>query len=465
MPTILIVDDERNIRATVGRALRLEGYTTEEAEHGAAALERLESGDIDLVIVDLQMPVLDGFGFLERMAERGWRPPAIVLTAHGSIEKAVKAVRLGAFDFIEKPPSSEHLILAVGHALRFEGLREENRRLKSEAWLDGKIVGTSAPWRELEATIGRVAPSEATVLIQGENGSGKEVVARALHAGSQRRQRPLVTVNCAALPETLFESELFGHAKGAFTGATEARRGRFQAADGGTLFLDEIGEVPLPLQAKLLRSIETGEVERVGGRGPERVNVRLIAATNRDLEKETRAGRFRQDLYYRLLVVPIQVPSLRERRDDIPEMAAQFLTAACRRHRARPKRLLPEAVARLAAHDWPGNVRELRNAMERVAILCPDEKVGAQALAFLGTVAAASSAEAAASKSAAATTATGPAPTTLADALETHERELILRALERHRYRMTRAAAELGLERSHLYKKMKALGIEKPSED
>jgi DNA-binding NtrC family response regulator len=364
-------------------------------------------------------------------------------------------VRLGAFDFIEKPPSSEHLILAVGHALRFEGLREENRRLKSEAWLDGKIVGTSAPWRELEATIGRVASSDATVLIQGENGSGKEVVARALHAGSPRRQRPLVTVNCAALPETLFESELFGHAKGAFTGATEARRGRFQTADGGTLFLDEIGEVPLPLQAKLLRSIETGEVERVGGRGPERVNVRLIAATNRDLEKETRAGRFRQDLYYRLLVVPIQVPSLRERRDDIPEMAAQFLMAACRRHRARPKRLLPGAVARLAAHDWPGNVRELRNAMERVAILCPDEEVGAQALAFLGTVAVAASAAAGA----------GTAPTTLADALEAHEREIILRALERHHYRMTRAAAELGLERSHLYKKMKALGIEKPTED
>jgi DNA-binding NtrC family response regulator len=448
MPTILIVDDEKNVRAAVARALRLEGYTTEEAEHGAAALERLESGDIDLVILDLHMPVLDGFGLLERMAERGWRPPAIVLTAHGSIDKAVKAVRLGAFDFIEKPPSSEHLILAVAQALRFEGLREENRRLKSEAWLDGKIVGQSQPWRELEATIGRVAPSDATVLILGENGSGKEVVARALHAGSPRRQRPLVTVNCAALPETLFESELFGHAKGAFTGATEARRGKFQAADGGTLFLDEIGEVPLALQPKLLRALETGEVERVGGRGPERVNVRLIAATNRDLPRETQAGRFRQDLYYRLLVVPIQVPSLRARRDDIPEMATQFLAAACRRHRARPKRVNAGAVARLAAHDWPGNVRELRNAMERVAILCPDEEVGPEALAFLGGDPAA------------------PAtPATLAEALEEQERAIILRALERHHFRMTRAAAELGLERSHLYKKMKALGIEKPSED
>jgi DNA-binding NtrC family response regulator len=458
MPTILIADDEKNIRGTLARALRLEGYATEEAEDGRKALERLESGEIDLLILDLQMPVLDGLGLLEEISGRNWRIPVIVLTAHGSIDRAVKAVRLGAYDFIEKPPAAERLLLAVHNALRFERLREENRRLADDAGLAGRLHGTSAAARELEATIGKVAPTDAIVLILGENGSGKEIVARAVHAASARRQRPLVTVNCAALPDTLFESELFGHARGAFTGAVEARRGRFQSADGGTLFLDEIGEVPLSLQPKLLRAIETGEVERVGGRGQEKVDVRLLAATNRDLEAEVRAGRFRQDLYYRLLVVPIRVPPLRDRLEDVPALAAHFIETACRRNHVRAKRLSAEAIDRLQQHTWPGNVRELRNALERVAILAPGDLIGSAAFDFLVPQ------EGERSAPPGEKPAGGAAAPDLAGEMERHEREIIVKTLERHHWRMTKAAKELGLERSHLYKKLKALRIEKPED-
>ncbi|HZN54761.1 MAG TPA: sigma-54 dependent transcriptional regulator [Candidatus Polarisedimenticolaceae bacterium] len=451
MPTVLIVDDEKNIRATVARGLRLEGYRTEEAANGAEGLAALESGGIDAVLLDVQMPELDGLGMLDAMRERGLAVPAIVLTAHGSIERAVRAVKLGAFDFIEKPPSMERILLAVGHALDRGRLERENQRLARDAGQAEGILGDAPATQSLRAALARVAPTEATVLLIGENGTGKELASRAIHAGSPRARMPWCVVNCAAIPDTLFESELFGHVRGAFTGATEARQGKFQQADGGTLFLDEIGEVPLALQPKLLRALESGDVERIGGRGPERVSVRIVAATNRDPEKEVAAGRFRQDLYYRLAVVPVRLPPLRERGEDIVPLAARFLEAACARNRVRPKRLAPASQELLLRHAWPGNVRELRNAMERVAILVAEDEVAPEHLGFLHPHPGA--------------TLPAPAAGGLAAAVERHERELVQAALERNRWRMTRTAEELGLERSHLYKKLKALGIERPVED
>jgi DNA-binding NtrC family response regulator len=452
MPTVLIVDDERNIRATIARGLRLEGFRTVEAEHGGEALTVLEEQGADVVLLDIEMPRMDGLATLEALRDRGLAVPAIVLTAHGSIERAVRAVKLGAFDFIEKPPSIERILLAIGHALDRGRLVSENRRLADEAGASAGILGDAEPTRELRRTLARVAPTEATILLLGENGTGKELAARAIHDGSPRRHHPFVTVNCAAIPETLFESELFGHVRGAFTGATEARRGKFSLADGGTLFLDEVGEIPLHLQPKLLRALESGDVERLGGSGPERVDVRIVAATNRDLPAEVEAGRFRRDLYHRLDVVPVKVPALRERSSDVPGLAAHFLDAACRRNRVRAKRLNEGALAALSSHPWPGNVRELRNVMERVAILVPDPTIGPEHLSFL-----AGGAPPAAPSSAA----VGP----LATLVEAFERAAVLAALERNRWRMTRTAEQLGLERSHLYKKLKALGIERPVEE
>jgi DNA-binding NtrC family response regulator len=453
MPTVLIVDDEKNIRATLARGLRLSGYRTEEAGNGVEALRVLDDGGIDLVVLDVQMPEMDGLELLGAMRDRGLRVPTIVLTAHGSIERAVHAVKLGAYDFIEKPPSIERVLLAAGNALDRDRLVKENRRLAEETGLADEILGTAGATSALRETIQRVAPSEATVLLLGENGTGKELAARAIHRGSARSSKPLIVVNCAAIPEALFESELFGHVRGAFTGATEAHRGKFQQADGGTLFLDEIGETPKIAQPKLLRALESGDVETVGGRGPERVDVRLIAATNRDLSAAVAAGEFRPDLYYRLAVVPVRLPSLRERSGDIPLLAAHFLDAACRKNRVKRKRLDPDAAERLTRHPWPGNVRELRNAMERVAILVPEVTVGAAHLAFLDSGAQPAFQEPATPAS------------DLASMMEQHERGIVLATLERNRWKMTKTAEALGLERSHLYKKLKALGIERPVED
>jgi len=446
VPTILIVDDEKNIRATIARGLRLEGFRTLEAENGEEALSVLEDQGADAVLLDVEMPKMDGLATLEAMRDRGIAVPAIVLTAHGSIERAVRAVKLGAFDFIEKPPSIERILLAVGHALDRGRLVSENRRLAEESGATAGMLGDSEPMRALRAMLSRAAPTEATILILGENGTGKELAARAIHDGSPRKARPFVTVNCAAIPETLFESELFGHVRGAFTGATDARRGKFSLADSGTLFLDEVGEIPPHLQPKLLRVLESGEVERIGGGAPERVDVRLVAATNRDLPAEVEAGRFRRDLYHRLDVVPVRVPPLRERRTDVGALAAHFLDLACRRNRVRPKKLGEGALAVLTSHRWPGNVRELRNAMERVAILVQDVEIGATHLDFLGT---APEVEASAE--------TGG---TLAAIMDAFERKTVLAALERNRWQMTRTAEQLGLERSHLYKKCKQLGID-----
>jgi DNA-binding NtrC family response regulator len=450
MSTVLIVDDEKNIRTSLATTFELDGYEVRTAANGLEALREVESGGIDLVLLDLQMPELDGIGVLRRLREQRSEVPVIFLTAHGTIEKAVEAVQLGAFDFIEKPPHADRILLSAKNALRQAELEEENRELRGEAEARYDMIGSSPPMQELFEGIQRTAPTQARVLILGENGSGKELIARALHKHSPRAGRPFVRVNCAAIPKELFESELFGHERGAFTGATGRRKGKFVRAHRGTLFLDEVGETPPELQAKLLRSLESGEVEPVGAEREVRVDVRVIAATNRDLERAVERGEFRKDLYYRLQVVTLVAPPLRRRKEDIPALVEHFLEQARAENNLPRKTINGEALERLAAHDYPGNVRELRNLVERLLILTPGKEIGA------GDVVAGLPA---------ARTDRADVPElagSLRETLAGMERRLVLRTLERHRWQMTAAASALGLERSHLYKKLRALGIEKP---
>jgi len=451
MSRVLIADDEPNIRSTLATTFRLEGYEVETAEDGRRAVAAVERGGIELVVMDLQMPGLDGLQALREIRGLGHDVPVIILTAHGSIEKAVEATRLGAFDFLEKPPHSEKILVAARNALRQASLEEENRELRGEADERYRMLGSSEPMRRLVGRIERVARTDARVLILGENGTGKELIARALHRLSSRARAPFVEVNCAAIPRELFESELFGHERGAFTGATGRRRGKFVRAHRGTIFLDEVGEIPRELQPKLLRALESGTIEPVGSDRQVEVDVRVIAATNRDLERAVHSGEFREDLFYRLQVVTLEAPPLRARREDIETLARHFLAEACSRHNLRPKELDEPALEALRRHDWPGNVRELRNTVERLVILTPGSRIdGPAAAEALGRRRSGGGLD--------------PQPGgTLRDTMAEVEREVILRALERHDWSMTPTARELGLERSHLYKKVKALGIERPS--
>ena len=450
MRTVLIVDDEKNIRSTVATTFKLEGYRVETAEDGDRALEIVERGGIDAIVLDMQMPVRDGYATLCELRRRQQLQPVVFLTAHGTIERAVEAVRLGAFDFIEKPPHADKLLLAVRNALRQVELEEENRELRSEDAARFDMIGSSPPMLALFDQIQRSAPTQARVLILGENGTGKELIARALHRHSSRAARPFVCVNCAAIPRELFESELFGHERGAFTGATARRRGKFVRADGGTLFLDEVAEIPPGLQAKLLRALESGEVEPVGADRELRVDVRVLAATNRNLEQAVADGQFRQDLYYRLQVVTLEAPPLRERREDIPELAAAFLYEACADNHLR-KSFGEGAVEHLAGHGFPGNVRELKNLVERLVILTHHEVLSASDVerALDATPAVQPTAEPELRGS-------------LRETMAELERRVVLQVLEQQRWRMTATAERLGLERSHLYKKLKALGIDRP---
>jgi DNA-binding NtrC family response regulator len=447
MTRILIADDEPNLRSTLGRTLRAEGYDTADARDGVEAVSALRRGGIDVVILDLSMPRLDGFGVLEELADEHSAPPVIVLTAHASLENAVRAVRMGAFDFLEKPPAGEAVLLRVRRAL--ERARVEAEAEPEEA-PEGRLglIGDSPAMGGLLATIERVAPTAARVLISGENGVGKELVARAIHELSPRREGPLVRVNCAAIPSELFEAELFGHVKGAFTGAVAQRRGRFERASGGTLFLDEVGEIPSNVQPKLLRALEEGEIERVGAESGTSVDVRVIAATNRDLPALVAEGGFREDLYYRLEVVTIRVPSLREHREDVPALARHFLARACAESGRRSMELSEGAQQLLAAQDWPGNVRQLRNLMERVAILAPGPTVEAEDVAKHVGAAPAAGQQA-------------PPAGPLADAVSAFERRFIAACLDRHQGNVAAAARELEVDRSSLYKKLRALGIER----
>jgi two-component system nitrogen regulation response regulator NtrX len=450
---ILIVDDEPGIRSTLRDVLEDEGYRVSAVRSGADALRFFADELPDLTFLDIWMDGLDG---LETLAEvKRARPEAIVvmISGHGTIETAVKATRLGAYDFVEKPLSLEKVLVTVSRALEHARLARENASLRASLDQRSEIVGNSVTMRALGEQITTAAPTNGRVLIHGENGSGKELVARTIHARSARHDRPFVEINCAAIPEELIESELFGHEKGAFTGAHQRKLGKFELAHGGTLFLDEIGDMSLKTQAKVLRSLEEQAFERVGGKDTIKVDVRVIAASNRDLPALIREGRFRDDLYYRLNVIPIEVPPLRTRKDDIPALVSHFVAHFCAENGKRAKTLSTEALGYFLAYDWPGNVRELRNMVERLVIMAPGELIGVDDLpAPLRPKE------------------PGTAPSeardrTLRDARDNFERAFILAELRANDWNVTRTAERLGIERSHLYRKLKAYGINPPKRE
>ena len=449
-PVILIVDDEKNTREGLARALRDE-YAVAEAENGLRALEWLETHHADVVLSDLRMPGLDGMALLSRLLGRDPKPVLILLTAYGNIETAVEAMKRGAYDFLAKPVNLDRLELLLKRALTERQMGAENQRLKAQ--LDSKygfenILGTSAAMQEVFDTIRQAAPTRATVLIQGESGTGKELVARALHQCSPRAQGPFIPVHCAALSPTLLESELFGHEKGAFTGAQERRRGRFEMADGGTLFLDEIGEIDPSLQVKILRVLEERKFERVGGTETLHVDVRLVAATNRDLKKMVEEGKFREDLFYRLFVVNLTLPPLRERDGDIVLLAQHYLKALAAEHGKKASGITPDAMDLLSAYPWPGNVRELRNVIERMVVLGSGEKLTVRDLPPSFRLAAGRAESAARPGS----------------ALRDAERQLIEEALRKNKGSRTKAAQDLGISRRTLHRKINEFGL-RNSED
>jgi two-component system nitrogen regulation response regulator NtrX len=449
MAAILIVDDEAGVRASLGGVLRDEGYTVDAVDSGEACLEQVARKAYDLLLLDIWLPGLDGLDTLAKLRERRVDAQVIMISGHGNIENAVRATKLGAFDFIEKPLSLEKTVLAVRNALRQHKLEVENRVLRARVDRRFVIVGESPLILQLREQIAMAAPSNGRVLISGENGTGKELVARQIHALSRRRTGAFIEVNCAAIPEELIESELFGHMKGAFTGAVADRRGKFELAHGGTLFLDEIGDMSLKTQAKVLRALQEQVIEPVGGQSSVRVDVRVIAATNKRLEEEIRSGRFREDLFFRLNVIPIAVPPLRDRGDDVARLAEHFVAELSQEYGRRAKPFAAEADEMLRAFRWPGNVRELRNVVERVLIMAPGDVITATDLVFLGVTVPASLRDASGA----------PNVRPLHDARDTWEREYILAALALYDGNISRTAEVLDVERSNLYKKMRALGI------
>ncbi|MCC7185435.1 MAG: sigma-54-dependent Fis family transcriptional regulator [Acidobacteria bacterium] len=457
MALILIVDDEAGVRSSLAGVLRDEGYQVDTVDSGEACLEQVKRKQYDVLLLDIWLPGLDGLDTLEQLrtiaGAIGFEAEVVMISGHGSIEHAVRATKLGAFDFIEKPLSLEKTVLVVRNALRQRQLEIENRALRARVDRRFVIVGESVPIGRLREQIAMAAPTNGRVLISGENGTGKELVARHIHLLSQRREGPFIEVNCAAIPEELIESELFGHARGAFTGAVADRRGKFELAHGGTLFLDEIADMSVKTQAKVLRALQEQVVEPVGGQHSVRVDVRIIAATNKDLLDEIRGGRFREDLFFRLNVIPIHVPALRERGDDIVVLARHFIGEVAREYGRRLKQLAPEAEAVLRGFRWPGNVRELRNVIERVMIMVPGDTITAADLAFLGVTA---PANLRASSEAAAPATVAP----LYTARDDWEREYIRVALSVCDGNISRTADMLGVERSNLYRKMKSLGLE-----
>jgi DNA-binding NtrC family response regulator len=451
---ILVVDDEKNIRRALRMVLEAEGYTVEEAPSAEEGLERLADGGIDALLLDVKLPGLSGIDALSR---RATPVPTVMISGHGTIDDAVRATKLGAFDFLEKPLDRARVLTTVRNAVDSGRAAREVRELR--AIVDGNevMIGDSEPMRALHAQIAKVAPTRGRLLITGESGTGKELVARAIHRQSPLAQRPFVKVNCAAIAPDLIESELFGHEKGAFTGAIGRRRGLFEIADGGTLFLDEIGDMSASAQAKVLRVLQTGELSRVGGESTIRVDVRVLAATNKDLERAVRDGSFREDLFFRLNVIPLRTPPLRERKADLPSLVGAFVASACRDNGLAEKPVTPEAMARLTDYHWPGNVRELRNVIERAVILS-DAAIGIadlpEELAPRGAV-----------ESAPPLRAPGEIEAlTLREFRDQAEREFIRRRLEQLGWNISRTAEALGIERTNLHRKLRAYGIVRDQE-
>jgi two-component system nitrogen regulation response regulator NtrX len=449
MPSILIVDDEPGVRSALGGVLRDEGYEVDAVDTGEACLERLGRQAYDVVVLDIWLPGMDGLGTLARMRERQVDSQVVIISGHGNIESAVRAIKMGAFDFVEKPLSLEKTVLVVRNALRQRSLEAENRALRARVDAQHTMVGESYAMVKLREQVAMAAPTNGRVLIFGENGTGKELVARNIHQLSRRRTGPFVEVNCAAIPEDLIESELFGHVRGAFTGAVADRRGKFELAHGGTIFLDEIADMSLKTQAKVLRVLQEQVMEPVGGSTRIRVDARVLAATNKDLTAEIRVGRFREDLYFRLNVVPIFVPPLRDRQEDIPLLADHFMAMLAREYGRRPKTFDADAIVALRQYAWPGNVRELRNVVERLMIMVPGDRISSRDLTFLDQ------AGVAADTRAVDTAASLP----LHEARDRFERDYILRALAAQQGNISRTAEALGIERSNLYRKMRGFGI------
>ncbi len=449
MKSVLVVDDEKAIRDSISMILEYEKCEVHFAEDGPAALAKVASTRLDLVFLDIKMPGMDGLKVLQTIKDSHPDLPVVIISGHGTIETAVEATRSGAFDFLPKPLDRDKLLITMRNALETRRLATEYRHIRERVEGRETIIGESPRILEVLALIDRVAPTDARVLITGENGSGKELVAKAIHRKSRRSDKPLVEVNCAAIPNELIESELFGHEKGAFTGATNQRIGKFETADGGTIFLDEVGDMSLNAQAKVLRTLEEGKIERVGGNKQIPVDVRVIAATNKNLAEAINQKKFREDLYHRLNVIPVNVPPLRERREDIPLIASAFAQDLCQRNGMPPKSFSDGALRRLKAMDWSGNVRELRNVVERLVIMTPqavideahvDEHVGGTKreiddLLSLGG--------------------------TFQDFKDRSEAAYIKKQLEAHNWNISRTAEALAIQRSHLYNKMKKYGLEK----
>jgi two-component system nitrogen regulation response regulator NtrX len=445
--TILIVDDEHAILQALSAILRDEGYHVRETTDGVSAVKELTKELPAVVLLDIWMPGQDGLETLRQIRDQAPQVAVIMMSGHGTIETAIKAIKLGAYDYIEKPLSLDKVLLLVKHALETKRLSEENLRLKATVSRQLTLIGESPPMARLKAQIASAAGSHSRVLISGENGTGKEVVARLIHANSPRAGAPFVDVNCAAIPDTLIESELFGHERGAFTGATAMKRGKFEEADGGTLFLDEVADMSLPTQAKVLRVLQEQRFTRVGGSKTLDVDVRVISASNKDLADAIRRGMFREDLFYRLNVIPLTVPPLRERREDIPALVEHFLRDIAADQGLAPKRLDSRTLDAMTRYRWPGNVRELRNTIERLLIMAPGPVIVPDDL---------SSSWAGAERA----PVPGPDGVSFRDARSAFEREFITRSLKTHDFNISKTAEALGLERSHLHRKIKMLGID-----